>query len=127
MGGTTDPDGERGFGRIHLESRMPFEGEDVSALYVEDTKSSSPENAGGSGGGGGGGTGSVAALSVEERAFEVTATDAALAGKLADGEGGGLRVTLVWMDPPATALSAMQLVHDLDLFLEGPDGTIRTM
>lgn len=36
MGGNTDPDGDRGFGRIHLESAMPFEGEDLWALYVED-------------------------------------------------------------------------------------------
>lgn len=36
MGGNTDPDGDRGFGRIHLESAMPFEGEELWALYVED-------------------------------------------------------------------------------------------
>lgn len=39
---------------------------------------------------------------------------------------GGIRVTLVWMDPPATAASSVQLVHDLDLYLEGPDGTLWT-
>lgn len=36
MGSTTDPDGERGFGRVHLESFMPFSGSGVWALYVED-------------------------------------------------------------------------------------------
>lgn len=36
MGGSSDPDGERGFGRVHLEAAMPFDGEDLWALYVED-------------------------------------------------------------------------------------------
>lgn len=36
MGGSSDPDGDRGFGRVRLESAMPFDGEDVWALYVED-------------------------------------------------------------------------------------------
>lgn len=40
MGGSTDPDGDRGFGRIHLESALPFDGEDVWALYVEDADGS---------------------------------------------------------------------------------------
>ncbi|CAN0371421.1 unnamed protein product, partial [Hapterophycus canaliculatus] len=36
MGGSTDPDGDKGFGRIHLEAGMPFDGEGVWALYIED-------------------------------------------------------------------------------------------
>lgn len=40
MGGSTDPDGERGFGRIHLESALPFDGDGVWALYVEDADGS---------------------------------------------------------------------------------------
>lgn len=36
MGGSSDPDGERGFGRVHLEAAMPFDGEGLWALYVED-------------------------------------------------------------------------------------------
>lgn len=40
MGGDTDPDGDRGFGRIHLESALPFDGESVWALYVEDADGS---------------------------------------------------------------------------------------
>lgn len=36
MGGSSEPDGDRGFGRIHLEAAMPFEGEELWALYVED-------------------------------------------------------------------------------------------
>ena len=36
-----------------------------------------------------------------------------------DGNTGlDLRVTLSWMDPPTTALSAVQLVNDLDLVLQ---------
>lgn len=115
MGGSTDPDGQRGFGRVHLESRMPFEGEGLAALYVEDPNTSSSANAAG--------TGSVVALSVESRVFYVSAADA----ELAAGGGGEIRATLVWMDPPVTAFSATQLMHDLDMFLEGPDGTVWTM
>ena len=36
MGGSSDPDGDRGFGRVHLESALPFDAEGVWALYVED-------------------------------------------------------------------------------------------
>lgn len=71
----------------------------------------------------------IAASTVEERAFEVTSADAssAAAGEGASGGPGGIRVTLVWMDPPANAYASTQLLHDLDLLLEGPDGTIWTM
>ncbi len=65
---------------------------------------------------------------MEERSFTVSAEDAATAVDGGSGTGpGGIRATLVWMDPPATAFSDVQLVNDLDLFLEGPDGTIWTM
>lgn len=64
----------------------------------------------------------------EERSFVVSEEDAAAAVEGGESTGpGGIRATLVWMDPPATSASAVQLVHDLDLFLEGPDGTIWTM
>ncbi|CAN0307309.1 unnamed protein product, partial [Laminaria digitata] len=115
MGGSTDPDGERGFGRIHLESAMPFEGEDLWALYVEDDDGSTT------------GVGTIEAFAVEDRGFVVTEADAAAAVEAGNGNGpGGIRVTLVWMDPPATAASSTQLVHDLDLFLEGPEGDLWT-
>lgn len=70
----------------------------------------------------------IAASGEEDRSFVVSEEDAAaaVAGGSSSGPG-GIRVTLVWMDPPATAASAVQLVHDLDLFLEGPDGTLWTM
>lgn len=65
------------------------------------------------------------ALAVEEREFVVTAKDVKA---VAEGdEQGEIRVTLVWMDPAVPAFASSQLLHDLDLFLEGPDGTIWTM
>ena len=58
----------------------------------------------------------------------VSEEDAAAAVEGGESTGpGGIRATLVWTDPPATEASAVQLVHDLDLFLEGPDGTVWTM
>eukprot|EP00904_Undaria_pinnatifida_P010402 jgi/Undpi1/6492/HiC_scaffold_20.g08971.m1 len=115
MGGSTDPDGERGFGRVHLESAMPFDGEDLWALYVEDNDGSTT------------GVGKIEAFAVEDRGFVITEADAEAAVEAGSGSGpGGIRVTLVWMDPPATAASSVQLVHDLDLYLEGPDGTLWT-
>lgn len=35
-----------------------------------------------------------------------------------------LRVMLVWTDPPASLSAAQQLVNDLDLEVEAPDGTV---
>ncbi|CAM9742385.1 unnamed protein product, partial [Sphacelaria rigidula] len=119
MGGSTDPDGVRGFGRVHLESRMPFEGDGLAALYVED-KYTNTVTASGSGAAG---NATVAVDTTENRVFYVSEADAVLAVE----EGEEIRATLVWMDPPATATSAKQLLHDLDLFLEGPDGTVWTM
>lgn len=68
----------------------------------------------------------MASLETEEREFVVTTADAAAVAQGDEGPG-GIRVTLVWMDPPASALASVQLVHDLDLFLEGPNGTTWTM
>lgn len=65
---------------------------------------------------------------MEDRGFVVTEADAAAAVAAGSGSGpGGIRVTLVWMDPPATAASSVQLVHDLDLILVGPEGDLWTM
>lgn len=70
----------------------------------------------------------VEALGVEERSFDVSEEDATTAVEGGSSSGpGGIRATLVWMDPPATSSSSVQLLHDLDLFLEGPDGTTWTM
>ncbi|CAM9872026.1 unnamed protein product, partial [Hapterophycus canaliculatus] len=38
-----------------------------------------------------------------------------------------LRATLCWIDPPATALSATQLQHDLDLVVKAPSGATYKM
>ena len=115
MGLSTRPDGSRGFGRVHLESKMPFDGDSRSALYVEDRYPAASAD--------GARNATVAANTSESRVFYVSEEDAQAAVQ----EGEEIRVTLVWMDPPATELSEKQLLHDLDLFLEGPNGMIWTM
>ena len=42
--------------------------------------------------------------------------------ELAVGAPGPLKVVLVWTDPPSTSTAAVNLVNDLDLVVEGPDG-----
>lgn len=113
MGGSSDPDGMRGFGRIQLDAVVSVGGDGLRGLYVEDRSSSSTAT-----------RGQVASLSVEERSFYVSQEDVSAMG---DEGGAGFRATLVWADPPATAFSRTQLVHDLDLYVEGPDGTLYTM
>lgn len=100
MGGSSQPDGYRGFGRVHLEAGMPLAGEESLVLFVADAADTSiPENM------------------LHEYLFDVDA-DAGL----------DLRVTLCWIDPPADTTSAVQLVHNLDLTLVSPDGvTTHTM
>lgn len=115
MGHGPDPDGERGFGRIQLDSAMPLDGDDLMGLYVEDSLSSST---------GDDGQGRVEEDSVEERAFVVSEEDVEAMREHGDVD---FRATLVWMDPPATAYATTQLVHDLDLFVRDPEGTWRTM
>lgn len=99
MGGTSEPDGRRGFGRIHLEMGMPLAGNGSLALFVADAN-----------------TTSIPELTLQEYNFDVDA-DAGL----------DLRVTLSWIDPPATTFSAVQLVHDLDLVVVSPTGVRHRM
>lgn len=99
MGRPSEPDGYRGFGRIHLETGMPLDGEGSLALFVADA-----------------GDTSIPESSETEYNLDVDA-DAGLE----------LRATLSWIDPPATTISGSQLVHDLDLTLISPDGTTHTM
>ncbi|CBN77323.1 Peptidase S8 and S53, subtilisin, kexin, sedolisin [Ectocarpus siliculosus] len=99
MGGSSEPDGFRGFGRVHLEAGMPLEGEGDLVLFVADALDTS-----------------IAGGTLEEYLFDVDA-DAGL----------DLRATLSWIDPPATATSAVQLVHNLDLVVVSPDGTTYRM
>lgn len=99
MGESSEPDGFRGFGRIHLEAGMPLAGEGSLVLFVADASSTS-----------------IPELTRQEYNFDVDA-DAEL----------DLRVTLSWIDIPASTFSAVQLVHDLDLAVISPTGVRYTM
>lgn len=99
MGGSSEPDGFRGFGRVHLEQGMPLGGSGSLALFVADAASTS-----------------IPELTKHEYRFEV------------DGEAGlDVRATLSWIDPAATPQSVKQLVHDLDLAVISPSGARYTM
>ena len=97
MGGSSEPDGFRGFGRIHLEMGMPLDGKGSLALFVAD-QASLPE------------------LSSQEFVFDVDAD-----------EGLDFRATLSWIDPPASSVAGVQLVHDLDLEVVSPSGATHIM
>lgn len=99
MGGSSEPDGSRGFGRVHLEAGLPLEGLGDMGLFVADSSNAS-----------------VAQEAVDTYIFET-----------ADGDSGEFRATLAWIDPPATTSSAAQLVHDLDLAVLSPSGKTYTM
>lgn len=99
MGGDAEPDGFRGFGRIHLEMGLPLGGEHSLALYVADSSGTS-----------------LGDSSEREYLFDVDA-DADL----------DFRATLSWIDPAATSFAGVQLVHDLDLSVVSPSGTTYTM
>ncbi|CAM9857304.1 unnamed protein product [Pylaiella littoralis] len=99
MGGSSEPDQYRGFGRVHLEAGMPMDGTGALGLLVADSS----------------GAGIASNGEVVE---EVNI----------DGDAGiELRATLCWIDPPTTALSAIQLQHDLDLVVTAPSGATHTM
>lgn len=78
---------------------MPLGGEGDLVLFVADALDTS-----------------IAEGTLDEYLFDVDA-DAGL----------DLRATLSWIDPPATATSAIQLVHNLDLVVASPDGTTYRM
>ncbi|CAM9331359.1 unnamed protein product [Scytosiphon promiscuus] len=99
MGGSSEPDGFRGFGRVHLEAGMPIDGVGKTGLMVVDSSGASISSYG-------------------ESTYLVSV----------DGDAGlDLRATLCWIDPPATSLSATQLQHDLDLVVKAPSGAVYTM
>ncbi len=99
MGGSSEPDGMRGFGRVHLEAGMPLAGNGSLVLFVADAANTS-----------------ISELTRQEYNFTV------------DGSAGlDLRVTLSWIDPPVATFSAKQLAHDLDLSVISPNGTRYTM
>ena len=99
MGGSSEPDGVRGFGRVHLEAGMPLDRTGAPGLLVAD----------------------AATTSIGSNGENTEVIDM-------NGDAGlDLRVTLAWIDPPTTALSAMQLVNDLDLVVTAPSGKKYTM
>lgn len=55
MGGSSEPDGDRGFGRVHLEEGMPLDGAGTMTLFVADS-----------------GTESLAEFAQDEYVFEVS-------------------------------------------------------
>lgn len=94
MGESSEPDGFRGFGRVHLEAGMPLGGLDSLALFVADAaQAEMDEN------------------TIVEYHFE-----------MASGTDLELRATLAWIDPAATVEASTQLVNDLDLTVVAPDG-----
>lgn len=95
MGGDSEPDGYRGFGRVRLEGGLPLGGEGDQGLFVVDAFQTEIEE-----------------YTIQEYEFNL------LPG--ADVE---LRATLAWLDPPASAESSVQLMNDLDLTLVAPDKT----
>lgn len=99
MGGSAEPDGLRGFGRIHLETVLPLGGGGSMGLFVRDSSSAS-----------------LGDYTIDEYFFHL------------DGSAGlELRATLAWIDPPASSTSSVQLVHDLDLTVTAPTGTAYRM
>lgn len=99
MGGSSEPNGERGFGRIHLEKGMPLAGNGSLVLFVADAANTT-----------------IPELTRQEYNFTV------------DGDAGvDFRATLSWIDPPTATLSRVQLVHDLDLVVVSPSGARYTM
>ena len=95
MGESSEPDGVRGFGRVHLEAGMPLDGLDNMALFVADAFETE-----------------LAEYTIDEYHFEMVS-----------GVDLELRATLAWIDPPATAEASTQLINDLDLTVVGPDGS----
>lgn len=99
MGGSAEPDAFRGFGRIHLEEGMPMGGHGEAALFVADALSTSIEQD-----------------ATDVYMFDVDAT-----------AGRDFRATLSWVDPPSTTYSTRHLLHDLDLVVTDPNGTVHRM
>ena len=100
MGGSSEPDGFRGFGRIHLEAGIPLEGMGFRALFVADSASVR-----------------LAEGAFHDYAFEIDSAE----------DVDEFRATLAWIDPPAASIASVQLVHDLDLYVTAPSGTRYTM
>lgn len=98
MGESAQPDGARGFGRVHLEKGLPIDGVGDVGLFVADS-------------------GSTAISPNSEDTYQFN---------LVDGDAGEIRATLTWIDPASHVLSTVQLIHDLDLTVTSPSGTGQT-
>lgn len=94
MGGSSAPDGSRGFGRVHLETVLPLGAAGDRALFVVD----------------------AADRSIPERKI------VEFYFLLNEDTGIDLRATLAWVDPPASEESSIQLINDLDLTVVSPSG-----
>lgn len=99
MGGSSEPDSFRGFGRVHLETGLPLDGSGDTALFVSDASDRS-----------------LGENTIDEYFFALD-SDASLE----------FRATLAWIDPAGSVESPVQLVHDLDLTAVSPSGTLHPM
>ena len=94
MGESSEPDGFRGFGRVHLAAGMPLDGLGNMAIFVADAFEIELDE-----------------YTTDEYHFDML-----------PGTDLEVRATLAWIDPPATAEASTQLINDLDLTVVGPDG-----
>lgn len=94
MGGSSEPDGFRGFGRVHLEGGLPLGAEGDLSLFVADAFETEIED-----------------HTIHEYRFEIL-----------PNTGLELRASLSWLDPPVLAEASQQMLNDLDLTLVAPDG-----
>lgn len=97
MGGSSEPDGFRGFGRVHLEGGVPLGAEGDLGLFVADAFETEIEE-----------------YTVHDYRFE-----------LLPNTGLELRATLAWLDPPVSADASQQMLNDLDLTIVAPDGSTK--
>ncbi len=104
MGGSSEPDGDRGFGRVHLEAGLPLDGAGFRGLLVVDSS-----------------TASVAEGTNVDYTFVTDSSDSS------EDDAVEFRATLAWTDPPASSVSTRQLVNDLDLEVVAPSGNRYTM
>lgn len=99
MGGDSEPDGYRGFGRVRLDAGLPLGAEGDLVLFVADAFEVE-----------------IGEYTIHEYKFNTT-----------PDTGLELRATLAWIDPPASLESSTLLINDLDLTLVAPDGILYKM
>lgn len=99
MGGGSEPDGMRGFGRVNLEAGLPLDGIGDMGLLVIDAFDTA----------------------IEEYTVHKYSLD------IIPDTGIELRATLAWIDPPVDLAASTQLLNDLDLTVSAPNGTVHRM